>query len=64
MKKKRGPARQRCPRCGVLGPPFAGTYCFDCAHQVELPLPPRTTDPVEDLDDRYGRGAPAVPERR
>ena len=30
--------KQRCARCGKFWPPFPGRVCFDCAHQVELPL--------------------------
>jgi hypothetical protein len=51
-KKKQVPNRTRCPRCGLLWPQLAGRYCFDCEHQVELPLCPREIDLAEDIDDQ------------
>jgi hypothetical protein len=41
-KKEKKQRSQRCPRCGELGPRFEGPACFDCLHNGELPLQPRT----------------------
>jgi hypothetical protein len=37
-RRKHTPTRRRCVRCGQLWDELTGRYCFDCEHQVELPL--------------------------